>query len=78
MNDLPTLILAAGCCFVSGMLVEAVVWGRAARRRINQLQRQLRAARAGRDRWRRAALLTSRHPAAIRLRRRAQLRAVDN
>ena len=73
-----TIVLTAACAFTAGMLVETIVWGRAAQRLINQLQQQLRTARADRDRWRRAALLTSRHPAAVRLRRRAQLRAVDN
>ena len=73
-----TLALTAACCFTAGMLVEAVVWGRVARHYIDQLQRQLRAARADRDRWRRAALLNSRHPAAAELRRRSWLKSVDN
>ena len=72
-----TIVLTAACVFTAGMLVEAVVWGRAARRRINHLQRQLRIAHHDRDRWRRMALLGSRHPAAAELRRRG-LRAVDN
>jgi hypothetical protein len=72
-----TLVLTAACAFTAGALVEAVVWGRAAHRRIMQLQQQLRAARADRDRWRRAAYLTSRHPAAVELRRR-WLKSVDN
>jgi hypothetical protein len=76
--NLPTLVLAAGCCFVSGMLVEAVVWGRAAQRRINQLRRALWVAQHDCDRWRRAALLGSHHPAGAEMRRRARLRAVDN
>lgn len=69
--NLPTLILAAGCCFVSGMLVEAVVWGRAARRYIERLHQSLDVVRGDRDRWQRAALLRSgRDPesAAIRAR----------
>jgi hypothetical protein len=73
-----TIVLTAACAFTAGMLVESIVWGRAAQRRINQLGQALWVARADRDRWRRAALLSSRHPAAVRLRRRAQLRAVDN
>jgi len=69
--NLPTLVLAASCCFVSGMLVEAVVWGRAARRYIERLHQSLDIVRGERDRWQRAALLRSgRDPesAAIRAR----------
>ena len=72
-----TIVLTAACAFTAGVLVEAVVWGRAARRRIAHLQRQLRIARHDCDRWRRMALLGSKHPAAAELRRR-RLRAVDN
>jgi len=73
-----TLMLTAASAFVAGMLVEAVVWGRAAARAYRQLRRHTIDLAADRDAWRRAA--RARHPALrVRVHRNGdtRLRAVD-